>query len=154
MPGTVKTLIARAGFEPASRAHEAREERRSSTAQSGRQASNLRHRLPKPACCRLHHSQEKGTWEAGLGSRKQGQSRSWFPAAIRYPSVRLPATVAAARGMPSLLLDAGSTLRPTLCAAVVPSLPLAVRVRPASVPEYPRRESNPRFRVENPASCR
>ena len=39
--------VARVGFEPTSRAHEAREDSRSSTAQSGWQESNLRSPVPK-----------------------------------------------------------------------------------------------------------
>ena len=49
-PCSASAWIARVGFEPTSRAHEARERCRSSTAQrnrSGRQESNLRSPVPK-----------------------------------------------------------------------------------------------------------
>jgi hypothetical protein len=45
-------------------------------------------------------------------------------------SARLPATVVTAREMPSPLSDAGPTLRPTLRAAVLPSLPWVTRRQP------------------------
>ena len=125
--------VARVGLEPTSRAHEAREEATPpprdeqvwpagvEPAISGAQNRRGGH---------LPHSQMKSG--GGLGFPQSGAETSPIWRVLPKPSVArrhaCQPFVTAAGDPP--LSDAGCTLRPTLRAAVVPSLPGAVRRRP------------------------
>jgi hypothetical protein len=125
--------VARAGLEPASRAHEAREvhippPREVWLAGLEPALSGARHRRVVQSSLQPDDEENR---EEGFASLNRGRSRrSIYPGTIRCPSALLPATVVTARGMPCPLSKAGCTLRPTLRAAVVPSLPGAARRRP------------------------